>query len=439
MKGLVDAVSTIIFVFVVLGVAVNYEVYTPTLRILEPLEVELKTPDSLHFDIGRICAGGRSGHDHVLNVFVKRTSYFTLLYLWYLFDSTLCSEAVYVDYYMSAPQDWSSYDGIRINIYGDQSNNTLQIWFFDSLTGRWWGIGCLTLNWKGWRQLEFYMPLTYKRRSVTQLRFIILHEFVSPVNVTFQTCISNLIFIENIKGKLNIQYRTLTPGDEVNVTMLNDGTMIISYRFSSSFSNGIIVDREFHVFCDWNQMRTLTLQLKGDDSGNIIQFWFLDGESERWVGIKSLVLDWGGWRTLKLSLPEYPRSKVKVFRIIVLNGKRIDPTVPARGCGTIILRNAILKDVARIPLHVKLLLTLAYTALLAFLYVLFKWPLHTPKAIPIILFLTSALTLATGREWLAEDLMAVSCIFFLVSLIFKRPVTLENRNGRLRNSFLSKH
>jgi hypothetical protein len=420
---------TLVVLIVALATAFHYETMVPSFEIYQPLEIELRTPDVLIFDAKLIRAGGRSVHDRVVDVLIKRMESQSILYLWYGFDSELCSDAVYIDVILPTPMDWSGYDELRLSVYGDGSGNTFQIWFYDAMTERWWGIGCLALNWCGWKRWEFYIHPTYSRRAVRVLRFLLLHEFHSPTNETWEFRITNPIFVENLKGCLNIRYDAYVRGDIIEVVVLNDGCLRLSYNFSAPYSRAVYIDRRFLVDQDWARYRVFEAEVMGDGSNNLLQFWFFDSQRNRWIGIGSVTLDWVGWRHLRMYLPKGPRSSVDIFRVMIVDhlgeGSRETSMPPSvRNWGTISIRRALIRDVAHIPTIVQAAIVAVYIiALLAIRHWLKT--VWNPFLTCATMMASAASLLALGYVELAENLMTMSsmilfCGFFTIIINFPR-------------------
>jgi len=72
------------------------------------------------------------------------------------------------------------------------------------------------------------------------------------------------MFIENLKGKLNIVYRGFTPDDYVYSEFSAYKVLKIEYEFASKESHAVFVDRWFVHSQDFSKYDVLEVDVFGD-------------------------------------------------------------------------------------------------------------------------------------------------------------------------------
>lgn len=70
-------------------------------------------------------------------------------------------------------QDWTYYDTASLDVLGDASGNSLELWLKRGLDGTTYKVGSVRLDWRGWRRLEFSLPWPrdYMRGLVISIRW----------------------------------------------------------------------------------------------------------------------------------------------------------------------------------------------------------------------------------------------------------------------------
>jgi len=363
-----EVIPLVLVLATVVVLATYARMSEPNYYIFKPLDTELKEFKVLEFRLRGMSIRERTGYDHVVGVFIRKMYDRDVLGITYWFENKTCSDGIEITQKLETPEDWSYYDRVIIDVFGDMSNNTIQFWYIDALHGRGVLVGQVTLDWFGWKRLEFDIIPLEERRSVSEFKIVILHYENSPVYRNYTVYISNPMFIENLKGKLNIVYRGFTSGDYVYAEFSAYRVLEIEYEFTSKESHAVFVDRWFVYLQDFSKYDVLEVDVFGDKSNNTIQFWYQDEYSGLSVCIGSTMLDWEGWKRLTFELPKEMGRHVAKFSIVIVYGQSIENEKIVgkefKSSGVVMVKEPILRKTFHLERKSKLIVIGVY--LLAF-------------------------------------------------------------------------
>jgi len=407
-----------------------------------PENAEAKDYARLNFDVHNLGIMERSGYDHVVGAILKNDT----LGITYYFESEECSDGISITFKLNPPQDWSIYDYVLVDVFGDNSTNTLQFWYRDVVTGRDINIGQVTLNWFGWKRLKFYLLPVYKREGVGEFRIVVLHENTSEVGKRYTLYISSPLLLENLKGKLNLVYGGWTKDDKVNVDVYRDGELDIRYNFTSPNSYNVMVTRIFRPHRNLAEYSTLKALVYGDGSNNTLEFWYTDIAVGHPVNIGHVTLSWTGWRELTFALPDFSREHVGRFSVVIVYGEAYRRFTGETGRNVASSGLVRIKDLqfTRIAgIRHKMIPVLVYLLLFILLRLSVSNAFITSGA-----YLLSSLTLYfAGYRHLSDDFARISYYFIalgtaiLVSdIVYRRIIgrNVEVINGKIIDSDFSK-
>jgi len=69
-------------------------------------------------------------------------------------------------------ENWSAYDAITIDVFGDGSENVLELWYYNNHTRKHVRIGGIELDWTGWKTITFIFP-DYERDDVVHFKVVL--------------------------------------------------------------------------------------------------------------------------------------------------------------------------------------------------------------------------------------------------------------------------
>jgi len=380
--------------------------------VFMPGDVEIKDYVKLKFDIYSLGIRGRSGYDHVVGAILKNDT----LGVTYYFESEECSDGISIKFKLNPPQDWSIYDYMIIDVFGDNSSNTLQFWYKDVVTGRKINIGQVTLNWFGWRRLSFYLLPVYERNSVGEFSIVILHENLTEEGKKYTLYVSSPILLENLKGKLNIVYGGWTDHDKINVEVYKDGEVEMKYRFTSPNSYSVKVVRIFEPYKDLSEFSAIKVLVYGDGSNNTLEFWYTDVTIGHSVNIGQVVLNWKGWKELTFTLPHARREYVNKFSVVIVYGEAYKQFSEEIGknvasSGTVRIKELQFTKIPGIPY--KILPVLVYLILFIFL----KLPVSNMFSTSAVYLLLALPLRIGGYTVLANDFAQIAYYFIVIGTL----------------------
>jgi hypothetical protein len=75
---------------------------------------------------------------------------------------------------------------------------------------------------------------------------------------------------------------------------------------------------------NWSEFDTISLDVLGDGSGNVMSVWYYDDLTRRRICAGSVKLTWTGWRHITFELPSYNRTSITDFMVTLEWGGKVE-------------------------------------------------------------------------------------------------------------------